>query len=537
MHAIALLASVFTAVIVAPFDVSAQSTQTTQEFGRVSFKTSCTPQAQEKFDRGVALVHSFFYPDSVQAFTEAAATDPQCAIAYWGIAISHRPNPLILPLSAAILKNGLEAVEKGKSIGAKTERERDWLAAIELYYKDHDKVDQTTRGLAYERAMEQLTRKYPEDTEAAIFYALALNETALPSDKTYAKLLQAGAILEKVAEKLPNHPGVLHYIIHSYDYPPLAQRALDAANKYAKTAPSSQHAQHMPAHIYSMVGLWAQSVESNTKSRALASEQAARTWPGASHPSEPHHLDFMQYALLQLGQEQRAKQVVDETNAIKKLGFDFFASYTALAAVPARYALERQAWKEAAALEPRGSRFPQAEAITHFARAMGAARSGDLDAANREVTKLKELRAALEKASQSYWAEQVEIQILAASAWIAQAKGATEEALKFMRAAADLEDGSEKHIAMENRLYPMRELLGDLFLAQQQPAQALKEYEASNEVSPNRLRGLYGAAKSAQVTGEQDKAATHFGKLVELTTDADSDRPEIREAKAFAAKR
>jgi tetratricopeptide (TPR) repeat protein len=286
-----------------------------------------------------------------------------------------------------------------------------------------------------------------------------------------------------------------------------------------------------------MVGLWPQSVESNTKSRVLAQEQAARTWPGASHPSEPHHLDFIQYALLQMGQDQRAKQVVEENRDIKKLGFDFFASYTALAAVPARYALERQAWKEAAALEPRGSQFPQAEAISYFARAMGAARSADLDAADREVSKLKELRATLEKANQSYWAEQVEIQILAASAWIAQAKGLKDEALKFMRAAADLEDNSEKHIAMENRLYPMRELLGDLLLAQQQPAQALKEYEASNQSTPNRLRGLYGAAKSAQEAGLQDKAATHFGKLADLTKDADTERPEIREAKAFVAKR
>src|SRR5262245_14222586 len=535
-RAIALLAGVFTVIVVAPSDVSAQSTQT-QEFGRVSFKTSCTPQAQEKFDRGVALVHSFVYPDSVRAFTEAATTDPQCGIAYWGIAISHRPNPLILPLAAAVLKNGLEAVEKGKAIGAKTERERDWLAAIELYYKDYDKVDQTTRGLAYEKAMEQLMQKYPDDPEAAIFYALALNETALPSDKTYANLLKAGTILEKTAEKLPNHPGVLHYLIHSYDYPPLADRALDAANKYAETAPAAQHAQHMPAHIYSMVGLWPQSVESNTKSRVLAQEQAARTWPGASHPYEPHHLDFIQYALLQMGQEQRAKQVVEENRDIKKLGFDFFASYTALAAVPARYALERQAWKEAAALEPRGSQFPQAEAITYFARALGSARGGELAAAEREVSKLKELRAMLEKASQSYWEGQVEIQMLAASSWIAQAKGQKDEAVKFMRAAADLEDASEKHIAMENRLYPMRELLGDLLIEQQQPAQALKEYETANESTPNRLRGFYGAAKAAEGAQQPDKARSYYTRLVELTKNADTERPEIREAKAFLARR
>jgi tetratricopeptide (TPR) repeat protein len=521
MSAIALLASAFATVA------------SGQELGRVHFQTSCTPQAQEKFDRGLAMVHSFFYPESVQAFTEAAAADPQCAIAYWGIAISHRPNPLILPLAAAVLKNGWGAVEKGEAIGAKTERERDWLAAIEVYYKDYDKVDQTTRGLAYEKAMEQLMQKYPDDPEAAIFYALALNETALHSDKTYAKQLKAGAILEKVAATLPEHPGVLHYLIHTYDYPSLAQRGLDAANKYARVAPAAQHAQHMPAHTYSMVGLWTQSVASNTKSRVLAQEQAARIWPGATHPSEPHHLDFMIYALLQMGQERSAKQLCEESKAIKKLGFEFLGSYTGLAAVPARFALERQAWKEAAVLEPRASQFPQAEAITHFARAMGSARSGDLAAADREVGKLKELHTALENANQSYWAEQVEIQMLAASGWITHAKGQKEEALKFMRAAADLEDDSEKHIAMENRLYPMRELLGDLLMEQEQAAQALNEYETSFQSTPNRLRGLYGAAKAAQAAGQPEKAATYFRKLAELTKDADADRIEIREARAF----
>jgi hypothetical protein len=503
-----------------------------QGLGHVHFETSCTRQAQEHFDRGLAMVHSFFYPNSIQAFTEAAAADPRCAIAYWGIAISNRPNPMILPLTAAALKSGSEAVEKGKAIGAKTERERDWLDAIEPYYKDYDEVDQTQRGLAYEKAMQALTQKYPDDPEAAIFYALALNETALHSDKTFANQLKAGAILEKVAVTLPEHPGVLHYLIHTYDYPTLAQRGLDAANKYAAVAPAAQHAQHMPSHTYSMLGLWPESVASNTKSRTSAREQAAKLWPGATHPGEPHHMDFMEYALLQLGQEGPAKQLRDDSNAIKKLGFDSFASYTALAAVPARFALERQAWTEAAALEPRGSQFPQAEAITYFARAMGSARSGDVAAAEREVAKLKELRAALENASQSYWAAQVEIQMLAASAWIAQVKGEKEEAPKLMRAAADLEDDSEKHIAMENRLYPMRELLGDLLLEQQQPGAALTEYETALVSTPNRLRGLYGAAKAAKAANQPDKATAYFRKLAEMTKDADTDRTEISEAKA-----
>jgi len=248
-------------------------------------------------------------------------------------------------------------------------------------------------------------------------------------------------------------------------------------------------------------------------------------------------MDFMEYALLQMGQEQRAKQVRDDNNAIKKVGFDSVVAYTALAAVPARFALERLAWKEAAALEPRGSQFPQAEAITYFARALGSARSGDVASAEREASKLKELRATLEKASQSYWAEQVEIQMLGASAWIAHAKGQKDEAVRFMRAAADLEDASEKHIAMENRLYPMRELLGDLLIEQQQPAQALKEYETANESTPNRLRGIYGAAKAAEGARQPDKARTYFTKLVELTKDADTERLEIREAKSFLARR
>ena len=493
-----------TALLASAFATAAWS----QRLGHVHFETSCTPQAQEKFDRGLAMVHSFFYPDSVQAFTDAAAADPQCAIAYWGIAISHRPNPMILPLTTTVLKNGLEAVEKGKAVGAKTERERDWLLAIEPYYKDYDKVDQTTRGLAYEKAMEALMQKYPDDPEAAIFYALALNETALHSDKTYANQLKAGALLEKVEAKLPDHPGVLHYLIHTYDYPTLAQRGLDAANRYAEVAPAAQHAQHMPSHTYSMLGMWTESVASNTKSRAIAQAQAARLWPGATHPGEPHHLDFMEYALLQMGQEGQARQLRDDSNAITKLGFEFLGSYTGLAAVPARFALERQAWSEAAALEPRGSKFPQAEAITHFARAMGSARSGDLTAAERDVDNLKVIRASLENASQSYWASQVEIQMLAASAWIAQAKGEKETALKLMRAAAELEDDSEKHIAMENRLYPMRELLGDLLLEQQQPELALTEYETSLVSTPNRLRGLYGAAKKYETSTAVSTPAT-----------------------------
>jgi tetratricopeptide (TPR) repeat protein len=509
----------------------------TERLGTVRFPTSCSPVSQQHFERGVALLHSFHYPDDIAAFKAAAEADPQCAIAYWGIAIGQRPNPLVGPFTAEALNRGLEAVNKGKAIGARTERERDWLNAIELFYKDFDKIDQDTRTLAYEKAMGELYLKYPDDTEAAVFYALALNETASHSDKTYANQLKATATLEKIDAIQPDHPGVTHYLIHSYDYAPIANRGLAAADKYAKVAPSVPHARHMPSHIYSMLGLWQKSVESNQSAVDASKEIGATTWPGTGkiHPQALHAWDFMEYAYLQMGQDRRAREVVGEIGAAKPAFLAILGAYTALSAVPARYALERGAWKEAALLEPQGSSAAPAEALTYFARALGAARSGDAPAAKRAIDKLKELRASLEKSNQTYWAEQVEVQVLGASAWAAHAEGKQQEALKLMRAAADLEDSSEKHVAMENRLYPMRELLGELLLELKQPKAALKEFETSLNLAPNRLRGFSGAAKAAALANDRKKAAMYYAKLVELTKNADTDRPEIQEAKRYLA--
>src|SRR6266702_3245783 len=276
-----------------------------EQLGRVLFKTSCTPEAQKAFERALGMLHSFFFPETITAFTTVTDIDPSCAIAYWGLAVSTRPNPLVGPWDAATLKRGLDAVDKGKAIGAKTQRERDWLAAIEEVYKDYDKVDQDTRSRNYEKAMEQLTRKYPHDVEAKVFYALALNETARHSDKTYANQLKAAKILAPIDAKYPAHPGVTHYLIHSLDYPPLAQRGVPAANKYARVAPSAPHAQHMPSHIYSMLGMWEESVKSNQASLAVANATAARVWPGTGkyHQSVGHLWDFMEYAYLQMGQD------------------------------------------------------------------------------------------------------------------------------------------------------------------------------------------------------------------------------------------
>ena len=510
-------------------DATSQRKSKSETLGRVLFKTSCSPQAQKQFDRALAMLHSFYFPETIKAFTAIPETDPGCAIAYWGLAVSIRPNPLVGPFDAATLKRGLDAVEKGEASGAKTQRERDWIAAIKEYYKDFDKVDQDTRARNYEKAMEALAKKYPNDVEAKIFHALALNE--IFDHKSMDPLLKAVKILTPLDKKYPDHPGITHYLIHSYDFAPIARKGVPAANKYAKIAPSAPHAQHMPSHIYSMVGMWQESVASNISSVKVANEYAARSKLDGTLAGVPHSYDFMEYAYLQLGQDAKAKALIDESAAIKKVIGPVSAGNTARTAVPARYMLERQDWKGAAQLQPLGTPFPAAEAITHFARAMGAARSGDFAAAQADIDKLKQLREGLEKANQSYWAEQVEVQILGAQAWVAQAQGNKDEALKFMNAAADLEDGSAKHVAMENRLYPMRELLGDLLREHGDPGAALKAYEVSMKNTPARLRGFYGAAKAAEAAGDRKKAAVYFSQLARLTRNADSDRAEIREAK------
>lgn len=506
------------------------------KLGTVKFPTSCAIAAQAQFDTALAMLHSFFYPANFKAFEAVIQTDPQCAIAYWGLAIAQRPNPLVGPFDEAALKNGLDAVQKGLALPSKTERERDWLLAAESFFKDFDKVPQDQRTLAYEQTMERLMQKYPDDSEAAIFYALALNETALNSDKTYAKQLKAAAILENIHREQPDHPGVAHYLIHSYDYAPLAERGLPFAKQYAQIAPAAPHAVHMPSHIYSMLGMWENSVKANRSALETMRDEAAMRWPGATHASAPHSWDFMEYAYLQMGQDARARQVRDESNAATKFPFDRLLVHTGLAAVAARYALERGAWQEAALLEPRGSRWPQAEAITYFARALGSARAGKPDMAQTNIDMLAQLRIKLEQAKQPYWTEQVQVQLLAASAWTAHAKSSHDQALKLMRAAANLEDSSEKHVAMENRLYPMRELLGDMLVEMKRPAEALTEYEAAMQSTPNRLRCLYGAAKAAEMAKNKPKAKVYYEKLVVLTQNADTVRPEMQQAKLYLSR-
>jgi tetratricopeptide (TPR) repeat protein len=508
-----------------------------RDYGRVLFQTSCTPEAQRRFEQALAMLHSFYFPETVKAFTAIPETDPSCAIAYWGIAISQRPNPLVGPWDAATLKRGLDAIEKGEAIGARTARERDWLAAAKEFYKDYEHVDQATRTQNYERAMDALSRKYPNDVEAKIFHALALNETF--DHKSMAPLQQAIAILEPLDRKYPDHPGIAHYLIHSYDFAPIARGGLPAADKYGRIAPDAPHAQHMPSHIYSMVGLWQKSIDANLVAVRVAEQHAAATNSESVAGGVPHAYDFMQYAYLQLGQDEKARALMAQSAGLagKKVTGTPSVGDMARAAVPARYCLERQDWACAAKLEPMGLSFAPAEAITRFARALGAAHGGQIDAANADIAKLEELRSGLQQAKQGYWAEQVEVQVLAAQAWVAQARGDKAEARRLMGAAADLEDGSAKHVSMENRLYPMRELLGDLLLQQGDAKEALAAYETSMKTSPNRLRGWYGAAQAATALGDARKTVEYTRALARLTRDADSDRPEIREARLLITSR
>jgi len=506
----------------------------TEKLGKVHFPVSCSAVAQEQFDRAVALLHSFWLDEAAKAFAAIAQADPGCAMAHWGTAMTLFGNPFTWPLSGKALPDGWAAVEKAKAAQAKTQRERDYIGAVEAFYKDSDKVDHRTRALAYVKAMEELAQRYPEDTEASVFYALALDVTALPTDKTYANQLKAARILEKVFAEQPDHPGVAHYLIHSYDFPPIAAQGLTAARRYASIAPSAPHALHMPSHIFTRQGLWEESIETNRRSAATSK----------NHFDSLHAMDYLEYAYLQGARDRDAKRVLDEIAAIKKVDREHFVTAYALAAIPARYALERGRWADAARLLPYPNEkefpwgsFPQGMAISVYARALGAARSGNAPAVREEIERLRRLREAMIQAKIVYWAQQADIQIKVASAWAAFAAGNKQEALKLMREGADMEDASEKHPVTPGHVLPARELLGEMLLELKQPALALKEFEATHKVEPNRFRGLYGAARAATQSGDKAKAKTYYEKLVVLSQNADTERPEIKEAKAFLSKK
>ena len=519
--------------------------EASEVLGVVNFTVSCKPQAQKQFNRAVAWLHSFEYEEAEKAFTEVTVSDPQCGMGYWGIAMSNY-HPLWAPPSAAELKKGWTAVEKAKTAGARTKREQGYIAAVEVFYKDNDTIDHRKRAFAYSDAMKQLSAGNPSDREAAVFYALTLIATGMMSqDKTYAREKQAAEILNGVLAREPRHPGVSHYLIHSYDYPALAELALPAARSYAKIAPSSAHAQHMPSHIFTRMGLWTEAINSNLDAHRAAKTFAVRNHMAGAWDEQLHAMDYLAYAYLQRGQDKQAAGVLDELYKLQRVDPQTFKVAYAFTAIPARYALERHQWREAAQLSLPASQlrddllqhFPWARAHIHYARAIGAARSGDTASARREVDELWRIKQALTEVKGDYdWAKQVDIESKVASAWLAYAEGRSEESLRMLRAAADLDDATDKHPVTPGALLPVREQLGDLLLELRQPAAALQEFEVSFRSTPNRFNGLYGAARAARLAGNEVGAIMYYSKLLKLDRDVDSPRPAITEARGFVTK-
>jgi tetratricopeptide (TPR) repeat protein len=506
-----------------------------ESLGSVAFSTSCSSVAQPQFNRAVALMHSFQFAHAIEGFRATLATDPSCSIAYWGIALSSWGNPFAAGLKpAAQLEQGLRAVELARAAPPKTERERAYVEAVAQLFSDSGSIDQRIRTLAYEKAMSAVSTAYPDDVEATIFYALALAADADPADKTYAKQLKAGAILESLFVQYPNHPGLAHYIIHAYDVPPLAARALVAAKRYSEIAPASPHALHMPSHTFTRVGDWQSSIDAN-----IASAAAARR--DGQTGEELHASDYMVYAYLQTAQDSAAQHVVESAVQI----FSRFdpavlvsgaaspaAAYFARAAIPARYCLERRAWADAARLEAYPSPVPYADAITYFALGLGAAHGKDRATARSAIDSLERERDQLKEMKEDYWANQVEIQRQEVAAWLEFAQGDRQGALKDMRASAEREDETEKNAITPGPLAPARELLGELLLESKQPAAALKEFEATLTKEPNRFRSLYGAAEAAKQAGDRQTAQAYFQKLLKVTEKGDQQgRKELAEAR------
>lgn len=492
----------------------------------VRFETSCSAAVKDDFNKGVALLHSFWFPEAIKAFESISTRDPNCAMAHWGIALSQWGNPFAGLKAARTIELTKASIDTAIKTGSPTARERAYIAAVGQLVTSVDPTTQGARMAAYETAMENVSRENPTDVEARIFYALAVAQTAQPTDKTYAKNLKAAGILEPLFAQMPTHPGLAHYIIHAYDVPPLADKALPAARRYASLAPAIPHALHMPSHTFTRVGAWKESIETNQRSA-----EAAQKSNGIGE--ELHALDYETYAYLQIGNDRAAKALVDHAIEVANAATGASNAF-AIAAIPARYALERGAWTEAAKLTPRPApNTPYTEAITTFARALGAIRSGDPAAASSDIERLAVLRDKQQDLKDAYWTEQIDIQHRVALAWQTFAMGNKREGLQQLSAAADAEDLTDKSAVSPGPLAPARELYGYMLLDAGKPADALVAFEATMKKEPNRFRGIGGAARAAEMLGDRAKAMTYYQKLLELTEDADSDRPELRQATRY----
>ena len=517
--------------------------------GTVTFANSCRPEVQPDFLRGVALLHSFFYEEARRVFASVAEKDASCAMAQWGVAMTWY-HPLWAAPTEAELKAGLEAVEKAEAAGAPTQRERDYIAAVAAYYRAgqspasgpvgqscHGPTDQGSRRAAFGQAMERLHATYPDDVEAAAFYALSRIQSS-PTKDELPQQQEAAELLERLWKQHPNHPGLVHYLIHAYDYPTLAAKGVAAADYYASIAPWVPHALHMPSHIYTRLGMWQKSIEANRASAEAARSYARQYHPNAANYNELHALDYLAYAYLQTTEDGKAREVAGRLAGIDRTypEVDFAVAYAA-GAIPARIALERQAWQEAASLPPPSerlvARFPFDAAHVEFAHALGRVRTGDLAGARKAMARIQELRDASTDPRFAYFRRQLELQLLAVQGWIAWGEKRNDEAIALLRYAADEEDALGKHPVSPGSIVPVRELLGDLYLELGRPADALSAFEQSLQLNPERFRGIAGAARAAAGAGKSDVATTYHRRLLELAKNGDEQRPETAQARAF----
>ncbi len=510
-----------------------------EALGTVHFPVSCEPEVQADFTRGVALLHSFGYEAARDAFEGVAGKDSACGMAQWGVAMTYY-HPIWAPPTPPELAAGRAAAEKAAAIGAGTDRERGYIRAIGVFYRDSDRLDHRSRAAAYRAALDDLARANLDDHEAAIFAAMMMVATAPSGDATLAQQKRAGVILNRLLVSEPQHPGLVHYLIHAFDYPMLADQALEAARSYAKIAPSSPHALHMPSHIFTRLGLWHESILSNLASADAAKREVGRSHPGASSYNALHALDYLEYAYLQIDDQARAKATLEEVVAARKFDEDSFQVGYALAAIPARWTLERRDWAAAAALtlpqvDLPWQRFSYAPAITYFAQAIGSARSGKPGPARAALGRLTEIHAGLVRAplSGAYdWTAHVDSMRLAAASWIALGDGKKDEALALARSAADLDEKSGKPSVTPGSVLPPRELLGDMLLELGRPAEALREYDASLRSAPNRFNTLYGAARAAELSGDNARARKLYAELLANCGPA-ATRKELAQAREF----
>ncbi len=507
---------------------------TAEQLGTVHFPVSCDASVQKPFEKGVALLHSFWYEEADKAFQEIAKDDPKCAMAYWGVAMS-KWHQLWNKPDAPTIKLGLAAAKKAKSLKPKTEREKAYIAAISAFYQNSKKLDHQARATAYSNAMEKVYREYPDDHEAATFYALSLLASDPGEDPTFANRKKAAAVLEKLFAIEPDHPGVAHYLIHSYDSPQMAQLGLPAAKAYAKIAPAAPHALHMPSHIFARVGDWQDDIDSNLASIAATRKTAAMHMGGEGH--QFHAMDYLVYAYLQSGQEDKAKQVIEEVKKMPEMkdmyGMGFDPRTYALSQFPATYEIELHHWAEAAALEPVAKASRGDQAITHWARAIGAARSGNPTQARKEVEQLEAIHKELVQQGKKEFANAVDEDRQEASAWLAHAEGKDDEALKILRTLADKTDS----LGDEPGAIPAREQLADMLLDMKRPEQALVEYKTDLRLNPNRFNGLYGAGQAAEASGKSGEASEYYSLLVKSCAIGTSDRPELARAKSLLAQK